>query len=340
MTFLSGQKGRFGQFYQKGAGVFPGLILCLTIAAAAQLLAEHYTAPQMLFALLIGMAFHFLAEDAKCAPGIQFSSKTLLRFGVALLGMRLTVTDVLSLGWGTIGLIASGVALTILVGILLSRLLGRRARFGILTGGAVAICGASAALAISAVLPKTKTSERDTIFTVIAVTTLSTLAMILYPILVSVLQLDDVFAGIFLGGTIHDVAQVVGAGYAVSPEAGDVATVTKLMRVSLLIPVVLIISLCFKTKEPGTAKGLPMPLFVIGFCFFVGLNSLQIIPDMVRDAMILLSSWCLVTAIAALGVSTSLKEMVNIGYQPLLLVLLETLFIASWVLFGEAFFLS
>ncbi len=340
MTFLSGQKKNFGQYYQKSASLFPGLILCLTIAAAAQLLAEHYAAPQMLFALLIGMAFHFLAEDAKCAPGIQFSSKTLLRFGVALLGMRLTVTDVLSLGWGTIGLIAGGVALTILVGILLSRLLGRRARFGLLTGGAVAICGASAALAISAVLPKTKTSERDTIFTVIAVTAFSTLEMILYPVLVSFLELDDVFAGIFLGGTIHDVAQVVGAGYAVSPEAGDVATVTKLMRVSLLVPVVLIISLCFKTREGGKSGALPLPLFVIGFCFFVGLNSLQIVPDMVREALILLSSWCLVTAIAALGVSTSLKDMVNIGYQPLLLVLLETVFIASWVLLGESFFLS
>jgi len=294
----------------------------------------------MLFALLLGMAFHFLAEEGKCVEGVEFSSKTILRFGVALLGMRLTIDDVLSLGWAPVGVIISGVGATIIVGILLSRLLGRRRRFGTLTGGAVAICGASAALAISSVLPKSKSSERDTIFTVIAVTALSTLAMILYPIVVSLLGLDDRFAGIFLGGTIHDVAQVVGAGYAVSPEAGDIATITKLLRVSLLVPIVLIISLCFKTRGEGASAGFPLPLFVIGFCFFVGLNSFQIVPVEIRDMLVQLSSWCLVMAIAALGIKTSLKDMLTIGYQPMLLITLETLFIAAWVLLGGAYLIG
>ncbi|MBO0334732.1 putative sulfate exporter family transporter [Sneathiella sp. CAU 1612] len=321
-------------------GLFPGLLLCLTVAAAARFLSEHYLAPQMLFALLLGMAFHFLAEEGKCVEGVEFSSKTVLRFGVALLGMRLTIDDVLSLGWAPVGVIISGVGATIIVGIFLSRLLGRRRRFGTLTGGAVAICGASAALAISSVLPKSKNSERDTIFTVIAVTALSTLAMILYPIVVSLLGLNDRFAGIFLGGTIHDVAQVVGAGYAVSSEAGDIATITKLLRVSLLVPIVLIISLCFKTRRAGASAEFPLPLFVIGFCFFVGLNSFQIVPVEIRDMLVQLSSWCLVMAIAALGIKTSLKDMLTIGYQPMLLITLETLFIAAWVLLGGAYLIG
>jgi len=328
------------QIYTSCSGLFPGLLLCLTVAAAARFLSELYLAPQMLFALLLGMAFHFLAEEGKCVEGVEFSSKTILRFGVALLGMRLTIDDVLSLGWAPVGVIISGVGATIIVGILLSRLLGRRRRFGTLTGGAVAICGASAALAISSVLPKSKSSERDTIFTVIAVTALSTLAMILYPIVVSLLGLDDRFAGIFLGGTIHDVAQVVGAGYAVSPEAGDIATITKLLRVSLLVPIVLIISLCFKTRGEGASAGFPLPLFVIGFCFFVGLNSFQIVPVEIRDMLVQLSSWCLVMAIAALGIKTSLKDMLTIGYQPMLLITLETLFIAAWVLLGGAYLIG
>ena len=195
-------------------------------------------------------------------------------------------------------------------------------------------------MAISAVLPKSTSSERDTIFTVIAVTALSTLAIILYPIVVSVLGLDDKFAGIFLGGTIHDVAQVVGAGYAVSPESGDIATITKLLRVSLLVPVVLIIALCFKIREHGKAGKFPLPFFVIGFCLCVGVNSLQIVPVEIKEFMVLLSSWCLVTAIAALGIKTSLKDMLTIGYQPMLLITLETLFIAAWVLIGGAYLLT
>ncbi|WP_339716826.1 putative sulfate exporter family transporter [uncultured Sneathiella sp.] len=189
-------------------------------------------------------------------------------------------------------------------------------------------------------MPKSKSSERDTIFTVIAVTALSTLAMVLYPIVVSLLGLEDRFAGIFLGGTIHDVAQVVGAGYAVSPEAGDIATITKLLRVSLLVPVVLVISLCFQTKEKGVSGGFPLPFFVIGFCLCVGLNSSHIVPAEIKEFMVQLSSWCLVTAIAALGVKTSLKDMVTIGYQPMLLITLETLFIAAWVLIGGAYLLT
>jgi uncharacterized membrane protein YadS len=106
--------------------------------------------------------------------------------------------------------------------------------FGILSAGAVAICGASAALAISSVLPKGENSERDTVFTVISVTALSTIAMIAYPVIIALFHLDHVAIGVFLGGTIHDVAQVVGAGFSVSEETGNVATFTKLLRVAML----------------------------------------------------------------------------------------------------------
>ncbi|WP_340151009.1 YeiH family protein [uncultured Sneathiella sp.] len=339
MKLLDQLKSNLRSQYDKCLSFFPGLLLCLTIAAAARLLAEHYTAPQMLFALLLGIAFHFLAEEGKCSAGIQFSSSTLLRFGVALLGLRLTLDDVLSLGWAPVGIILTGVGATILVGILLSSLLGRGKRFGLLTGGAVAICGASAALAISAVLPKTPNSERDTVFTVIAVTALSTLAMIIYPILVNALHLDDSFAGIFLGGTIHDVAQVVGAGYGISSEVGDISTIAKLLRVSLLVPIVLVISLYFRRRSSGAVKGLPLPFFVVGFCLCVGLNSMHMVPAIAKDFLIPLSSWCLVTAIAALGVKTSLENILTIGYQPVLLITLQTLFIAAWVLIGGVYFL-
>lgn len=311
----------------------PGILICVTIAAAAQFLAQHYGAPQMLFALLLGIAFHFLAEEGPCVTGVEFSAKTLLRFGVALLGLRITVEQVLDLGLDTVALLAGGVVSTILFGIGASKLLGRRIRFGTLTGGAVAICGASAALAIAAILPKSEHGERDTIFTVIAVTTFSTVAMVLYPLIAVFMGLEDRISGIFLGGTIHDVAQVVGAGYTISEETGDIATVTKLFRVSMLVPVVLVLSMVFHSENKSAGRA-PLPLFIVGFCALVALNSSGVVPGAVHVLLVDLSRWCLVTAITALGIKTSLKAMMTIGYQPVAVVLMESVFIAVWILGG------
>jgi len=318
---------------------FPGMVVALTVAAAARFLSDHYGAPQMLFALLVGLAFHFLAEDRRCVPGIEFTASRVLRAGVALLGLRITVEQVAGLGWDLIGWVGAGVLLTIAVGWAAARLMGQGGGFGVLTGGAVGICGASAAMAISAVLPRHAQAERNTIFAVIAVTTLSTIAMVVYPIVAAGLGLDDSSAGVFLGGTIHDVAQVVGAGYSISTEAGDVATVTKLFRVAMLVPVVFALSLVFGRRAETSGRRPPLPFFVIAFCGLVAANSLGLVPEAPRLALVEVSRWCLVAAIAALGVKTSLKALMTVGAGPAGLMLAETLFIAAWVLAG-AFFLG
>ncbi len=269
--------------------------------------------------------------------GVEFAAKKVLRFGVALLGLRITVEEMSSLGWELLLWVACGIALTIGIGMLVAKLLGRRIQFGVLTGGSVAICGASAALAISAILPKHPYSERNTLFTVIAVTTFSTIAMIIYPIFVKLLGLDDVLAGIFIGGTIHDVAQVVGAGYSISPQAGEFATITKLLRVALLVPVILVLSLYFRRQagDDGEKSDIPLlPFFVIGFCVCVAINSLELLPVAVTESLSGLSSWALVSAVAALGVKTSVKKLFTIGYEPILMVVIETVAIALWVLLG------
>jgi uncharacterized integral membrane protein (TIGR00698 family) len=299
-----------------------GVILALTIAAAASFLAGHYGAPVMLFALLLGIAFNFLATETQCEPGIEFAAKTLLRIGVALLGVRLTVSDMAALGLmpviGVVGL----VTLTVGAGLAIAPLLGRRWRFGLLTGGAVAICGASAALAIAAVLYADKHSESDTIFTVVAVTTLSTLAMIGYPILFTAIGASELEMGFLIGATIHDVAQVVGAGFSVSETTGNFATYVKLQRVALL-PVLLLLIILFIPREPG--QNITMPWFVIAFMVLVAINSAGLIPAPIRDFASDVSRWLLVTAIAALGVKTSLKSMVTVGPRHIGVVVAETL---------------
>ena len=207
----------------------PGLLFCAVIGLAAAFVADHYGGPTLLYALLIGMTFHHLAGDSRFAPGIRLSSRTVLRFGVALLGVRISVEQILALGITPVLIVLIAVPSTILFGLLFARALGMTKSQGVLTGGAVAICGASAAMAIAAVLPERKDSERHLIFTIVGVTTLSTIAMVLYPLLVALFEMSDVRAGFFLGGTIHDVAQVVGAGYMISESAGDTATFTKLL---------------------------------------------------------------------------------------------------------------
>ena len=228
---------------------FGGLLLACVIAAAAMFLSEHYGAPAMLFALLIGMAFHFLSDDLTFAPGFNFSAKTLLRFGVGLLGLRLSIGDVESMVLGAVAAVVGFVMATLAFGAFLSFLFGRRLAFGLLAGGSVAICGASAALAIASVLPPRSDREQDTLFVVIGVTALSTIAMIAYPVVFRALGMSDLESGFLIGATIHDVAQVVGAGYSVSEEAGVIATFVKTVRVALSPVVIIVVMASFRGAQ-------------------------------------------------------------------------------------------
>ena len=310
---------------------WPGVLVSFTIALAATFIADNHGGPTMLYALLLGMSLHFLSEEGRCQAGVELAARSVLRLGVCLLGARITAEHVVALGIGPVLTVVLGVATTLLAGWGLARLLGLGKDLGLLTGGAVAICGASAALAIAAVLPRHAHAERQTILTVVGVTTLSTVAMIVYPLLVGTLGLDEVGAGIFLGGTIHDVAQVVGAGYMISESAGDYATFVKLLRVAMLVPVVLVLSLVFRA-DAGGERPPPLPAFLVGFIILVAVNSTGLIPEALGDAISTFSRWCLVTAIAALGIKTSFQKLAVVGWRPVLLLVLETLWLGLLVL--------
>jgi uncharacterized integral membrane protein (TIGR00698 family) len=311
----------------------PGVIAAAVTAAAASFLADHYAAPVMLFALLLGMAMNFLAADTRCAPGIEFAARTVLRAAVALLGLRITAGQVAALGWAPVLGVVISVALTITVSTLGARLLGFHPLFGLLSGGATAICGASAALALSAALPGHPQKDKATLFTVIVVSVLSTSAMIAYPMLVRVLQMGPQQAGMFLGGTIHDVAQVVGAGYSLSKDTGDAATLVKMIRVAMLLPVILVATLVTRSQHaPGTTRPPLLPGFAIVFAVLVALNSTGWLPAAVTSLGNGLSRIFLVVAIAAIGMKTQLKELAGVGFKPIALMLGETLFLAALVI--------
>jgi uncharacterized integral membrane protein (TIGR00698 family) len=317
-----------------GRALFPGILASGVLAAAAAFLSQHYGAPVMLLALLLGMAMNFLSGEGACVPGIEFTARTVLRIGVALLGLRITLLQITALGWQPVALVLLSVALTIGTAVVAARLLGFRAGFGLLSGGATAICGASAALAIAAVLPNHPLKERATLFTVLGVSALSTFAMIVYPMLAQATGLDAREAGVFLGATIHDVAQVVGAGYSMSAETGDVATIVKLLRVAMLLPVIVMTVVSYRRSgaEPGAKRPPLLPGFAIAFVVFVALNSINVIPSAVAAFGSDVSRWCLVAAVAALGTKTRLRELAAIGFKPVALMVGETTFLALLVL--------
>lgn len=322
------------------SALFPGVMVAIIVAITAKFLSEHYATPAMLLALLLGIAVSFLGEEGKTVEGIGFAARSLLRLGIAFLGVRISMSLMAGLGWDLIALVIGGVLATIAFGMLVARFFGHKWRFALLTAGSVAICGASAAMAIGAILPRDERSEERLIFTVLGVTVLSTIAMIAYPVLAQWLGMNEVAAGVFLGGTIHDVAQVVGAGFTISDQTGDTATMVKLIRVAMLAPIVLVASLLirrFAEAEPGTKRPPILPSFVIGFLVLAAISSFGLIPDAISDFLSQCSRWLLLIAIAAVGMKTNLKQVLSVGGAAIALIIAETLFIGVLILTGIHF---
>lgn len=291
----------------------------------------------MLMALLFGISLNFLSTEGKTVQGIQFCARTVLRIGVAFLGLRISVAMISDLGLPLVLLVIAGLITTIGIGLLIGPRLGHGPRFSFLTAGSVAICGASAAMAIAAILPKDERSEQRLVFTVVGVTLLSTIAMILYPIFASTLQMNETQTGIFLGATIHDVAQVVGAGFSVSENAGETATLIKLFRVAMLAPVVVVASMIIRLNVPSSddMKRPPiLPFFVVGFVALATLNSVLALPESFTSTAGVVSRWALLTSIAAVGMKTSIKDVAQVGGAAIALIVLETVFLAVFIVIG------
>ncbi|MBT7167224.1 MAG: putative sulfate exporter family transporter [Porticoccaceae bacterium] len=313
---------------------FRGIIACILVALASKFLALNYGAPAMLFALILGMSVNFLSESEYSIPGIDFCSSTVLRFGVILLGSKILFGDVLALGWVTALVVVGCMFATILFGALIAKALKLDYRFGMLSGGAVGICGISAAMTLSSVMPKSKEIEHYTLLTVVMVATFGAIAMVVYPVLASFLGLSSQQMGIFIGGSIHDVSHVIGAGYSISEDVGYVAMIVKMLRVALLIPMAWIFLLIF-TKQRAASEGrtkLSPPYFLLGFVLLAIINNIGWIPQAAAEVMNTISQDCFVVAIAALGMKTSFKGLFNIGWRPVAMVLSESLFLGGLVL--------
>ncbi|WMT72089.1 putative sulfate exporter family transporter [Bradyrhizobium sp. Ash2021] len=324
----------------------PGVALS-TIVAIIGYLAAPYVArvvpiPSMVIALVVGIALNPLAARPLVKPGMAFCVRTVLRWAVALLGLRVGLADIAALGPKVAALIIISMVVTVVSGFLIARWYGREPGFGALVGVGTAVCGASATLAASTVVPNYPSKQPDIAFVVVAVNAFATLAMLLYPPVCVLLGFDPQTTGVMLGGTIHDVAQVVGAGYAVSTAVGNTAVVVKLFRVFLLLPVVVGVSWYFTRigQKHGQAR-VPVPVFAIVFLALSALNSaVPLMPSLLptyapmKSALVEASTWGLLVAIGALGLGTSIKTIIALGWRHITTVLGSTAVIFAIVTGG------
>ena len=317
-----------------------GLLVCILAGILAAYISETTMIPVMLLAIIIGLLLHVLNSVSILKDGINWSSRSLLYAGVALMGLRIDLTDLSQVGFMAPLFVILTLITTLVVGYAVARALGQSKDFSILMSGAVGICGVSAAAAICSALEDNPLRDAQLAITVAGITVLSTLAMLLYPFISNALHLNILESGIFMGGGIHNVSQAVGAGYAVSNEAGDLAVIFKLIRVSMLLPVIIIISLVWgkgsSTPYPNVRSKLKAstPPFLIVFCLLALLSCLNIIPDLAKNAGNISAHWALIISLVAIGIKTDTRLVMKVGAKPLTIMTLSTAFMGAMLLIG------
>lgn len=319
----------------KRRNLVPGMSVCVIAGIAASWLSEHYGAPIILMGLLIGLALNFIASDMRTHDGLDFASKTCLRFGIVVLGTQVTFGQIGALG--PVPFIALLVVMGVAMGaaILAARLARQPSAAGLLAGGATAICGASAALALYGVIGKDRLSQAQFALTLVGISLASALAMSFYPIFAEFVGLNDRQAGFLIGASIHDVAQAIGGGYAFSDPAGSYATIVKLARVALLAPIVTLVSVVMMRAERGTAAQggtsfqkltarLALPWFILAFLAIVAINSLITAPPVLAHYSLVLSKALLLLAVVATAMRSRLDLIMSMGWRAAMPVLAAT----------------
>ncbi len=310
------------------SALFPGFIVVAIAAAAATWFSEHYGMPVILAGLLIGLALNFVSAEQKVHPGLDFCSTSCLRWGIVLLGTQVTAMQIGGIGaLAFLGLVAI-MAIVIGAGLLGARLGGQSNYSGWLAGGATAICGASAALAIYAVIGRERLNQSQFTLTLVGVALASAIAMSFYPLIAVYLDFTDRQAGFLMGAAVHDVAQALGGGYSFSQSAGETATIVKLSRVALLAPAVALIGLAIggTGKQPKTLLAkLRLPWFILAFFAAVAINSLVDAPAWVAEYGLIASKAMLLFAVTATAMRSRLDLLLGQGWKALLPVILATL---------------
>lgn len=332
-----------GQGWGRRIGaVWPGLLLCSLIAGLSYAIASWPTLNQFIplsaltVGILVGVAIRLAVPlPAVVEPGIRWTLYWLLRAGIVLLGFRLGLQDMLSVGLGGLTLVVVGVATTIALAIGLGRLLGLPDTLSTLIGCGTGICGASAVVAVDGVI---RGREQDVACSIAMVTVYGSVAMFTYPAIAHVLGLSEPVYAAWAGGSIHEVAQAVAAGFAFDSQAGVDASLYKLSRVALLAPVCAILALWWQRRGHAQSEAdnrkTPFPMFVLLFVAVVGANSVVYLPQAVHGGLVDLDAALLAAAMVAMGLQTRLVAVLRLGWRPLFLGAVVAIWLSALALGG------
>ena len=304
-----------------------GVLVTAIAALAAAWLADHYAAPIVLMGLLIGLALSFLSQDKRTHAGLDLMSQTALRVGIVLVGARITADQLVDLGPLPFALLLIIMVAVIAVTVASAGLFRQDRHAALLAGGATAICGASAALALYSLIGDKRIDQARFTLTLVGITVASALAMTLYPVLAAQLGLTDAQAGFLIGASIHDVAQAIGGGFSFSAPAGEVATIVKLTRVALLAPMLMLVGLWLAKSDGAAGKAripLRLPWFILGFLALAAINSLVAFPTPVTDGAARLAQALLLLAIVATAMKARLHLLLDQGWRSFAPIIVAT----------------
>ena len=315
--------------------LLPGLILAVVLATAAFLVADlpwvrntlHVSA--LLLVILFGMLVRSLVPiPAAATPGLRLAQRPILRWAVAGLGFRLSLGELWAIGAPALVVVVVSTGLALAFGWWIAQRLGVPRKLSILLGVGGAICGASAVVAADSVV---QGERRDAPIALAVITLLGTIGIVLYPVLYHVLGMTPFVYGVWDGASLHEMAQVVAAGFGVSDEAARVATVVKLARIALLAPVVLGLGASLRRhhEQAGTAHVAPVPWFLVLFVVFALINSVGVLPAPWIDVLRRGDLWLLCVGMAGVGLQTGFHDVREAGFRPVAAATLQWVFLAS-----------
>lgn len=304
----------------------PGLVLALAVAMLALLLGRWMPligAP--VFGIVLGIVLRLVCTPGEgFLPGIAFGSKQVLQWSIIGLGFGLSLRTVAHTGLASLSVTLVTISTALVTAWLLGRWLGVTGKLTVMVGVGTAICGGSA---IAAVAPILRPEEHDTAFAISTIFLFNVIAVLVFPLLGHWMQMTDAGFGLWAGTAINDTSSVVAAGYSFSHAAGDYATIVKLTRATLIIPICLVLAVvvALREKRQQTRQGEPFrlarifPWFILWFLVASGLRTAGLIPVAVQPLLHGLAELLIVLALSAVGLSADLRRMAASGARPIVL---------------------
>ncbi len=327
------RKKRKSWLYQLGAGLTLTSGLALLATFLHTLPAFELFSPLILAILLGILVRNTVGTPQVCQLGITFSLKRILKLAIILLGLQLSLEQVIEVGAVGLSIVTLTLIATFVFTCWLGKRLGVNRKLAQLIAAGASICGASAVIAANVVVDG---YDEDVAYAVAMVTVFGTASMLLYPLLPGLFALTPQAFGLWCGASIHEVAQVIAAAFQDGRVSGEIATISKLSRVMLLAPMILGLGLISARKQQNGKKlslrQMPIPWFVLYFLGMIILNSLNIFPEGIKAIVIQINQFLLAISLAAMGLETSLLKLKQAGIKPLYLGAASWLFVSIFSL--------